>query len=162
MLRKALEHPPAPAILSSCDLDRVEHETRDEHDPGDELPATWVVTTPDGLFRCGGRRREHVDVAGGGDVLAAGEVWFAFDPRRKTWIVSRITNRSIGYQIPLAESYQAVGEALAKAGIEHAAGAYDEVYLSATCREHGLQILLDGEALECKICFEPAEAVHPR
>ena len=162
MLRKALEQAPAPPILSSGDLDRVERETRDEHDSGDEWPATWVVTAPDGVLRCGGRRREHVDVAGGGEIFAAGEIWFAFDRRMKTWIVSRITNRSIGYRIPLAESYEAVREALAKAGIEHATGAYDEVYVSATCREHGLQILRDGEVLECKVCFEPAEAVHAR
>jgi hypothetical protein len=158
ILQRAREHPPDPPILHVADLDRVEREEGPA--PAREWVGTWVITASDGLFRCGSRRREHVDIAGGDEVLAAGEVWFAFDRRRKSWIVARITNRSIGFRIPLPESYEAVREAFQRIGLEHASVTYDETYVGAHCPEHDLQVLRLGEPLECKVCFGPVQPVH--
>jgi hypothetical protein len=151
LLKKALEHPPDPPIRSQTDLDPIA--SFDDH------AGTWVVTAPDGHFRCGARRREHVDVAGGGEVHAAGEIWFELD-RQKRWVVARITNRSIGYGVPLPASYAAVRAAFERIGIAHATGAYDETFVSGLCPEHGLQVLRDGDAFECKVCFAAILPVH--
>lgn len=56
-------------------------------------PMTFVVAL-DGVLRLAPRRSEHVAVAGGQDVLAAGEMTFA---RAGTgWWVAEVTNQSTG------------------------------------------------------------------
>lgn len=116
-------------------------------------PQTYVVTASDGIFCCGGAVEEHVHVAGGEAVLAAGEVWFA---RRsgKRWSVERINNRSIGYRIPTPESFVAIASALDAAGIEHP-GAFTEIYTGRTCTNCGQFNVWPGEAAPCcKACGE--------
>src|SRR5258706_11327733 len=57
-------------------------------------PFTFVVAL-DGLLRLAPRRSEHVTLAGGRDVLAAGEITFV--SAEKGWRVAEGTNQSTGY-----------------------------------------------------------------
>src|SRR6185369_17742 len=68
-------------------------------------PFTFVVAL-DGELRLAPRRSEHVALAGGHDVLAAGEIAFA---AASGWYVVEVTNQSTGY-CPDPDSWPAVGE----------------------------------------------------
>jgi hypothetical protein len=57
-------------------------------------PLTFVVTL-DGVLRLAARRTEHVALARGQDVLAAGEM--AFAASGLGWRVVEVTNQSTGY-----------------------------------------------------------------
>jgi hypothetical protein len=83
----------------------------------DELaePFTFVVTLG-GVLRLAPRRSEHVALAGGRDVLAAGEI--TFSPTGSGWQVVEVTNQSTGY-CPDPDSWPAVAEALNRAGVPH-------------------------------------------
>src|SRR5688572_23433490 len=67
-------------------------------------PVTYVVGV-DGLLRIAHRRSEHVACAGGGDVLAAGEL-----TATRAGVVE-VSNQSTGY-CPEPESWPAVARAL--------------------------------------------------
>ncbi|MEO8707089.1 MAG: hypothetical protein ABI867_44085 [Kofleriaceae bacterium] len=67
---------------------------------------TYVVGT-DGVLRVASRRSEHVACAGGGDVLAAGELGFERDGRT----VALVTNQSTGY-CPRVDCWPAIAAAL--------------------------------------------------
>jgi hypothetical protein len=78
-------------------------------------PFTFVVAL-DGRLRLAARRSEHVALADGNDVLAAGEI--AFTPAGPGWHVIEVTNQSTGY-CPDPDSWPAVGEALDRIGMRH-------------------------------------------
>lgn len=59
-----------------------------------QRPQTYVVDL-EGRFKVGGNTHEHVQVASGQDVLAAGEAYFERD--KQGWFVKSINNRSNGY-----------------------------------------------------------------
>ena len=86
--------------------------------PGEwDEPFTYVVGT-DGLLRLAPRRSEHVACAGGASVLAAGEMAFGrTGSGGGRWAVTEVSNLSTGY-CPDLYSWQAVGEALDRAGFE--------------------------------------------
>ncbi|MFD7462481.1 MULTISPECIES: hypothetical protein [unclassified Streptomyces] len=98
------------AVHAAADLDACAAERG-----GAELaePFTFVVT-PDGLLRLAPRRSEHVACAGGGDVLAAGEI--AFRRVAGRWTVTEVSNQSTGY-CPDPGSWPAVAAALDRAGV---------------------------------------------
>ena len=80
-----------------------------------EKPQTYVITTK-GDFLLGGELHEHVQVASGEDVLAAGEAYM-----RKTesglWSIKEMNNRSNGYY-PHASCVLHVTKSLEKTGID--------------------------------------------
>ncbi len=78
-------------------------------------PFTFVVAL-DGELRLAPRRSEHLALAGGHDVLAAGEI--AFAPALSGWHVTEVTNQSTGY-CPDPDSWPAVGDALDRIGVRH-------------------------------------------
>lgn len=78
-------------------------------------PFTFVVAS-DGELRLAPRRSEHVALAGGHDVLAAGEI--AFAAADSSWHVVEVTNQSTGY-CPDPDSWPAVAEALDRIGVRH-------------------------------------------
>ncbi|MEV0128760.1 hypothetical protein AB0H83_09875 [Dactylosporangium sp. NPDC050688] len=86
-------------------------------------PFTFVVA-PGGELRLAPRRSEHVALAGGHDVLAAGEV--AFVNAAAGWHVVEVTNQSTGY-CPDPDSWPAVGAALDRIGVRHPGGFTDKV-----------------------------------
>ncbi len=80
-------------------------------------PFTFVVAL-DGILRLAPRRSEHVALAGGRDVLAAGEMTFASTESGRD--VAEVTNQSSGY-CPDPDSWPAVASALDRAGVQHPA-----------------------------------------
>jgi hypothetical protein len=76
-------------------------------------PITFVVGL-DGMLRLAPRRSEHVALAGGRDVLAAGKIMFA--PTGTGWRITEATNQSTGY-CPDPGSWPVVGRALDRLGV---------------------------------------------
>lgn len=75
-------------------------------------PQTYVIL-PSGEFRLGGELQEHVQVASGQDILAAGEMYFEKDSGK--WLLKSVNNRSNGYY-PDNTSLAIVQEVLQKKG----------------------------------------------
>lgn len=86
-------------------------------------PQTYVVDN-EGLW-IGGELEEHVDVAGGNDVLSAGEIIIIKDGKR--WRVENLNNRSNGYY-PDKASFFHVAKALESAGILYDGDSFSEVF----------------------------------
>jgi hypothetical protein len=86
--------------------------------------AVTFVVDDSGVLRVAPRRSEHVACAGGGEVLAAGELTATRDA--DAVVVSEISNQSTGY-CPEPESWAAVARALDEAGIAHPDGYTFEV-----------------------------------
>ncbi|MEU9918636.1 hypothetical protein [Streptomyces sp. NPDC051001] len=97
----------SPADLAAWVAERAEAEARE--------PYTFVVDL-DGRLRLAPRRSEHVACAGGGCVLAAGEM--AFSRASGPWTAHEISNQSTGY-CPDLTSWDAVARALESAGVGH-------------------------------------------
>lgn len=94
------------------DLERwVESQPEAAHDF--EVVAAFVVDA-EGALWIGDRHSEHVVLAQGGDVLAAGEV--TFRKEGPEWEAGEVTNQSTGY-CPEPDSWPAVEAALSQAGI---------------------------------------------
>ena len=74
----------------------------------------------------GGYLNEHVDVAAGRPVLAAGEAVLEERPDG-TWAITAINNRSYGY-MPDAASSAAVEQALRDTGIPYPHDGFTEIY----------------------------------
>jgi hypothetical protein len=79
------------------------------------VPLTFVVGV-DGILRVADQRSEHVACAGGGEVLSAGELTAVRSGG--AFAIIEVSNQSTGY-CPEPESWQAVGDALDRAGIAH-------------------------------------------
>ncbi|MFC1775135.1 HEAT repeat domain-containing protein [Nanoarchaeota archaeon] len=77
-----------------------------------QRPHTYVIVAP-GEFRVGGWVTEHVKVAQGKDVLAAGEVRIEPNP----WRITYLSNQSNGY-LPSPSCFHWVKDALEKTGLE--------------------------------------------
>ncbi|MFD0746091.1 hypothetical protein ACFQ1L_32775 [Phytohabitans flavus] len=110
-------------------------------------PFTFVIAL-DGSLRLAPRRGEHVALAEGRDVLAAGEMAFA---RAETgWCVAEVTNQSTGY-CPDPDCWPAVATALDRAGVQHPGGFTEEITFRRcpTCGERN--IVRDGD-FTCALC----------
>jgi len=78
-----------------------------------EKPQTYVVDLQR-RFLVGVALHEHVQVAGGQDVIAAGEAYF--DKDEQGWYIRELNNRSTGYY-PHERCYVHVQQALKPTGI---------------------------------------------
>lgn len=89
--------------------------TRTRQAPNAEglVRATYVVVPP-GELRVADYGSEHVACAGGGEVLAAGVMWF--EVGRRTVRVERVDDQSTGF-CPEPDCWDAVAAALDRAGI---------------------------------------------
>ncbi|MDT0484186.1 hypothetical protein [Streptomyces doebereineriae] len=110
-------------------------------------PFTFVVAL-DGLLRLAPRRSEHVACAGGADVTAAGEMGFARAAGR--WAVHEVTNHSTGY-CPDLDSWQAVGRAVDRAGVEHP-GRFTHEVVFRRCEECGERSIVREADFVCVFC----------
>ena len=115
----------------------------------DELvePVTFVVAL-DGVLRLAPRRSEHVALAGGRDVLAAGEVTFV--PAGSGWRVAEATNQSTGY-CPEPDSWPAVGRALDGLGVEHP-GDFTDKFVFRCCLACGERNIVRENDFACALC----------
>ena len=139
----AASSPPGTALGSRADAVAWLAGHRTDRGP-DGTPATFVVTL-DGALRVASRRSEHVACAGGGDVLAAGEI--VFDDRG---IVVGVSNLSTGY-CPEPASWDAVRAALDAAGIAHP-GAYTHAFVFRRCPACGERNLVKDDHFACALC----------
>ena len=116
-----------------------------------ELPLdehlTYVVTV-DGLLRVAHRRSEHVACAGGGDVLAAGELLASRDASGIR--VVDISNQSTGY-CPDPDCWAAVADALDAAGIAHPSR-FTAPIVFRRCEACGERNLVKDDWFECALC----------
>ncbi|HJY76311.1 MAG TPA: hypothetical protein VKE95_06740 [Burkholderiales bacterium] len=121
--------------------------SRSDFDRSGRNIQTFVVSE-DGSLRVADRRSEHVACAGGAAVLAAGEITFL---RIGTSVeAEEVTNQSTGY-CPEPESWNAMAEALARAGIR-GPGRYSTEFVFRRC-EHCGQINIVKEGIfECVVC----------
>lgn len=114
-------------------------------------PFTYVVD-PHGTLRLAPRRSEHVACAGGGEVLAAGEIAFARRP--VGWSVGEISNQSTGY-CPEPSCWTAVAAALDRIGLDRPDSFTAEFTLRRCCdcryvnvvKEHDFSCALCGQVL---------------
>ncbi|MBO4252883.1 hypothetical protein [Streptomyces griseorubiginosus] len=132
------------AIRTSADLD-VWMAERGAQEAAE--PFTYVIGL-DGLLRLAPRRSEHVACAGGGRVLAAGELGLTRGPGG--WAVQDVSNQSTGY-CPDLDSWHSVRAALDALGIEHPGGFTHEVVFRRcpACAEVG--IVREGDFV-CVFC----------
>lgn len=115
----------------------------------DELgePFTFVVAL-DGALRLAPRRSEHVALAGGHRVLAAGEMTFA---RGNTgWRVIAVTNQSTGY-CPDPDSWPPVAAALDHLGLGHP-GDFTEKITFRLCPACGERNIVRDHDFTCALC----------
>ena len=110
-------------------------------------PFTYVVAA-DGLLRLAPRRSEHVACAGGGDVLAAGEMGFRHVSA--CWAVHEVTNLSTGY-CPDLDSWHAVARALDRAGVAHPGRFTHEVVFRRCERCGECSVVREGDFV-CVFC----------
>ena len=110
-------------------------------------PVTFVVLLGGGLMLAP-RRSEHVALARGQDVLAAGEM--TFGPAGSRWRVVEVTNQSTGY-CPDPDCWPAVRTALDQLGIRHPGDFTEKVVfrLCPSCGERN--IVRDGD-FTCALC----------
>lgn len=143
-LRHQPPSPEAVTVDSSAVLDRwLAGRARAEPDE----TVTFVVTL-DGSLRVAPRRSEHVALAAGRDVLAAGEMMFTREAG--AWRVLAVTNQSTGY-CPDPDCWTAVRKALDRLGLRHP-GDFTAKLVFRRCPSCGERnIVRDGD-FTCAMC----------
>ena len=94
-------------------------------------------------------------VAGGWDVLAAGEMTFV--PAGSGWHVVEVTNQSTGY-CPDPDSWPAVGRALDRLAVQHPGDFTDKVVFRR-CPTCGERNIVREDDFTCGLC-DSALPVH--
>lgn len=110
-------------------------------------PFTFVVGI-DGVLWLAPRRSEHVALAKGRDLLAAGEI--AFAPSVLCWRVAAVSNQSTGY-CPDPDSWPAVAAALDRIGLPHPDSFTDKVVFRR-CPRCGQRNIVRDNDYTCAIC----------
>lgn len=110
-------------------------------------PFTFVVAL-DGMLRLAPRRSEHVALAEGQDVLAAGETRFA--PAETGWRVAEVTNQSTGY-CPDPDSWPAVARALDRLDVPHP-GTFTDQVIFRRCPACGERNIVRDDDFTCALC----------
>jgi hypothetical protein len=139
-IRQSVEgQPPGACIRTLGDLERALAALA----PAGE-PCTFVIDV-DGVLRLADRHSEHVACAGGGEVLAAGEIAFA-----RRWNVARVSNQSTGY-CPEPSSFAAVARALDAIGVRRGE-AYDDALIFRRCPSCRERNVVKDEVFVCDLC----------
>ena len=141
-------------IRSRSDVTAWISETAQTVRPGDLIAATFVVDSNERLL-IADRHSEHVACAGGGEVLAAGEIFFGIDDRTVV-AVAEVTNQSTGY-CPEPSSWSAVEAALDRIGLDHPPGFTAECVFRKCVRCGARNIVKDGW-FRCDVCSEDLPA----
>jgi hypothetical protein len=117
-------------------------------------PFTFVVPL-DGSLWLAARRSEHVALAGGGAVLAAGEM--TFQAAGGHWDVVAVTNQSTGF-CPDLGSWSAVAAAVDRIGLSHPGDFTDKV-IFRRCPSCGERNIVRDDDFTCQLC-ESALPAH--
>jgi hypothetical protein len=110
----------------------------------DDRSVTFVVTI-DGVLRVAPRRSEHIACAGGGDVLAAGELVLGRDAR-----VVEATNQSTGF-CPEPECWNALARALDLAGVPRPPR-FTHAIIFRRCNACGQRNIVKDDVFTCGLC----------
>jgi hypothetical protein len=110
-------------------------------------PVTFVVALG-GVLRLAPRRSEHIALAGGQDVLAAGEMTFA--STGAGWCIAGVTNQSTGY-CPDPDCWPAVAEALERVGLPHPGGFTGRI-IFRLCPSCGERNIVKDDDFTCALC----------
>jgi hypothetical protein len=117
--------------------------------PDAETEGATFVVDPAGVLRIAPRRSEHVACAGGGAVLAAGEIRFARLAGGRVEVVE-VSNQSTGY-CPDPDCWPAVAAALAAAGIRAPTG-FTSACVFRRCGACGQTNLVKEAWFVCATC----------
>ena len=115
-------------VRSQEDLDPVKFIFDDDY--YQNRPLTYVITTDEELH-IGAWVNEHVAVARGEDVIAAGEI--KFEKGEDGWTTTYMNNRSNGY-FPATSCLHWLTNALDRAGIPHS-GKWDYTHPREGCND---------------------------
>lgn len=141
----------APAgreIRSAADVAKWIGESGQTAAGGEVVAATFVIDA-NGRLLVADRHSEHVACAGGGDVLAAGEIFFSID-RGNVIGVAEVTNQSTGY-CPEPSCWVAVEATLDRIGLDHPAGFTTECIFRRCVKCGARNIVKDGW-FGCDVC----------
>lgn len=120
----------------------------------DQVTATFVVDAS-GTLLVADRRSEHVACASGGPVCSAGEMTFVVG---RTVEVAEVSNQSTGY-CPEVESWPAVAEALARAGLSAPEG-FSPACEFRRCNACENLVLVKDGVFECEGCGKELPAKY--
>jgi hypothetical protein len=148
---KSVGRPAGRDICSPADVLAWIRESGQTVGPGEPVAATFVID-PGGRLLIADRRSEHVACAGGGDVLAAGEVFFAAEGRN-TVAVAEVTNQSTGY-CPEPSCWDAVAAAFDRIGLGHPPGFTTECVFRK-CVSCGARNIVKDGWFYCDVCGQP-------
>jgi len=122
------------------------------------LAATFVIDLA-GRLLIADRRSEHIACASGGDVLAAGEMFFDCNPGQSGSVVTvvEVSNQSTGY-CPEPQSWPTVAAALERAGLAHP-GEFTTTCVFRRCPGCGSRNVVKDGWFKCDVCGHdlPAE-----
>ena len=147
---KAAGQPAGAEVRTITDVMRWMDACATEHD---FVAATFVVMPGDRLLLAD-RHSEHVACAGGGDVLAAGEIFFS--PSGNSITVSEVSNQSTGY-CPDVDSWRVVERVLERLGLEHPGG-FTTACIFRRCTGCGERNIVKDAWFRCAVCGKELEA----
>ncbi len=139
---RVASEPPGIPVESQADLDRFI--AGQDVDADGTARATFVVDIA-GVLRVAPRRSEHVACAGGGPVLAAGEL----ELQAGAGVVGA-TNQSTGF-CPDPDCWAALAGALDGAAVQHP-GRWTRAYLFRKCPSCGERNIVKDEWFVCAMC----------
>ena len=108
---------------------------------------TFVVDPSERLL-IADRHSKHVACAGGGNVLAAGELFFLIDGPEVS--VEQASNQSTGYRSE-PESWEVVGRVLDRIGLEHPED-FTTVCVFRRCSHCGKRNIVKDGWFYCDVC----------
>ncbi len=144
---RAISTPGGTAILSARDLVEWVNANGQTGSADGLIPLTFVVDET-GILRVADRSSEHVACAGGGPVLAAGELFLALSPTGPE--VREASNQSTGF-CPEPESWPALAAALDRAGIPHP-GRFTLAVVFRRCPRCGERNVVKDGWFICGVC----------
>jgi hypothetical protein len=147
IMAKVPERPVGTPILCPADVAQWAATSGQVLRRGELLAATYVVDPPE-RFLIADRHSEHVACAAGGEVLAAGEVFFDLTGPQVS--VVQITNQSTGY-CPEPDSWGVVDRALRTIGLPHPAG-FTMICIFRRCPACGTRNIVKDGWYYCDVC----------
>jgi hypothetical protein len=145
--RRAVGLPAGVVVDTPEALTTWVEQTGQTPDAEGRIAATFVVDA-DGRLRLADRRSEHVACAAGGDVRAAGEMFFTRN--RGGWRVAEVSNHSTGY-CPEPECWPAVAAALDLVPLPHP-GRFTTEVVFRRCPTCGERNVVRDDWFVCAVC----------
>jgi hypothetical protein len=147
ILQRALGQPGGSPIAAPDEILAWAKHSGQSLDPAELLAATFVIDADERLLLAD-RRSEHLACASGGEILSAGEIFFAVDGAAVS--VAEISNQSTGY-CPEPESWTVVERVLNAIGLGHPGG-FTTVCVFRRCSGCGERNIVKDGWYQCDVC----------